>query len=435
MRAEVQRFIARERLLRAGEPTWVAVSGGVDSMVLLDVLRSLGHRCSVAHVDHGLRGTESDGDRVFVETYCAEHKIPFRAKRVDPKAHAEAYGGSVQMAARALRYAWFQELLAEGPSRLALGHHADDAVETLLLHLLRGMGIHGWATIRPMNDGFIRPLLSVDRAAIMTYAQERGVPFREDASNADPKYLRNRVRGEVLPLLEALRPGARRTMARSAAVLRELEALAEERMRAFAMDSGAEADGLRRLPLHLLTESITPLLRLRAWLGDADVHPDVIDQLLQAVHEGRTGAQFTVGDARVTVDREALILHRSVEAAFIEVHDGVPGGKGPFNWQFEASLPERFADAHTAWLDADRLQFPLVLRPWQQGDRMRPLGLNGSKLVSDLLIDAKMPMPMKARTYVLVSGGKVVWLAGLRLGEGVAATEGTQRVLRITREG
>src|SRR6185369_6852860 len=169
MRTEVERFIAREQLLAEREPVWVAVSGGVDSMVLLHLLRALGHPCSVVHVDHGLRGTESDGDRAFVEAYCTERKVPFRALRVDPVAEAEEQGGSVQMAARDLRYAGFNELLREGPHRMALGHHADDAVETLLLHLMRGTGVHGWAAIPAKAGAFVRPLLAVDRAAIQAY--------------------------------------------------------------------------------------------------------------------------------------------------------------------------------------------------------------------------------------------------------------------------
>lgn len=431
MRADVERFIAREALLVPRQPVWVAVSGGVDSMVLLHVLRSLGHPCNVVHVDHGLRGEASAGDRAFVEAYCSAQNIPCRSYRVDVAAHAEAHGGSVQMAGRALRYALFQELVREGPHVLALGHHADDAVETLLLHVLRGTGALGWASIPPKSGPFVRPLLGVDRAAIADYARARAVPFREDASNTDPKYLRNRVRAELLPFMEALRPGARLTLSRSLGMLRELTALAEVHVRQQLPDQQPDAHGIRRLPFTSLAATSTPLLLLQAWTATAGFHPDVLEAMLGAVDAHHTGAHFVEGTHRVTVDRDALLLDELPTLAEFVVHAGTDGEGGGFIWHFGADVPASIAGADTAWLDADRLHFPLLLRPWREGDRMRPMGLAGSKLISDLLIDAKVPLPMKDRTYVLLSGDAVVWASGLRVGEGVRAVPGTRHVLRI----
>ena len=223
MLAEVERYIRRERMLEAEQPVLVAVSGGVDSMVLLHVLRALGHPCEVGHVDHGLRGAESDADRAFVEEHCRVNDIPFRVTKVDPKASAKGMEVSVQMAGRELRYAWFAELLKELGRPLAMGHHRDDATETLFINLLRGTGAHGWASIPPVSGNIVRPLLCVDRDAILTYAREDQVQFREDSSNADPKYLRNRIRHELLPLIEAMRPGAHKAIARSVDLLRETD--------------------------------------------------------------------------------------------------------------------------------------------------------------------------------------------------------------------
>ncbi len=435
MLAEVRRTLGRAAMLGPGEPAWVGVSGGVDSMVLLHVLLELGHPCLVAHVDHGLRGAESDADRAFVQEQAARLGLPFRVVRVDPKASAQ--GISVQMAARALRYAWFRELLREGPGAIALGHHADDAVETLLLHLLRGTGADGWggvpAVTRLPEGRVCRPLLHAGRDELLEYAALKGIPFREDASNEDPKYLRNRVRNELLPLLEALRPGARRTMRRSVNLLNELAAAANKQLarEAETMPHGGE------VPLEMLRRSEAPQLLLMRLLKEYRPHPDVVRQLLDAVHDGAVGARFPLGDHFIRVGRHALVTDAGTGGfpTFHILQEQVQeGAAGPFRWRTctpgEVDLAQGM---HTAWLDMGALQFPLVLRPWQHGDRMRPLGLAGSKRVSDILIDGRVEGDEKEGAYVLVSGGVVVWLAGHRVAEGVSPGPETKAVLRLER--
>lgn len=441
MLAEVRRTIRREGLLAPGEPAWVAVSGGVDSMVLLHVLLRLGHPCSVAHVDHGLRGADSDADRDFVEAHARALGLPFRAVRVDPKRAAQ--GRSVQMAARELRYAWFREVLAAGPHVLALGHHRDDVAETLLLHLLRGVGARGWAGIPPvtqLTEGRLcRPLLAVGRAEVLAFAQEQGIAFREDASNADPKYLRNRVRAELLPLMEHMRPGARRTLARGAELLRELMGAAGEQLEREAREAVTAAGDALHVDLACLRRSAAPRLLLARALHRAQPHPDQLDQVLEAVRRQAVGKVFQWGVLRVTVERHRLVAappgdgFPSFTIPLAQRHQGMAG---PFSWR---SCPPGEVDLAqgpgTAWLDLDRLEFPLLLRPWAPGDRMRPAGLGGSKLVSDLLTDAGTVGGQRAGAYVLVSAGVVVWLAGHRVAEGVAPAAGTREVLRLTGTG
>ncbi|MBK6777710.1 MAG: tRNA lysidine(34) synthetase TilS [Flavobacteriales bacterium] len=243
MLAEVQRFVARESLLAPSEPVLVGVSGGVDSMVLLHVLRALEHTCTVVHVDHGLRGAESDADSAFVEAHCRERGIECVIERVDVRGKA-GEGQSIQMAARELRYAVFERVLTGKSARkMALAHHADDSVETLLMNLMRGTGVAGWRGIPPIAGRFVRPLLSVGRAAILEYASKYKVPFREDSSNTDPHYLRNRVRNELLPLMEQLRPGARNVLARDADDLRRLTSIVETGFEILARSISTGPDG------------------------------------------------------------------------------------------------------------------------------------------------------------------------------------------------
>lgn len=414
----VRRYMDLQGLAPTGGPLWVAVSGGVDSMVLLHVLRRLGHPCYVAHVDHGLRGAESDGDRAFVEAYCAEHGIPVRTTRVDVAAATDA-GRSVQMVARELRYAWFDGLIAEGPARMALAHHADDAVETLLMGLMRGTGPRSLAGIPARRGPFIRPLLGESRAAILAYADEHKVPFREDASNSDTKYLRNRVRHELLPLMERIRPGTMQVLRRSSVLLHEAGDVLHHHLVRSVEELSAEGDALH-VPFDRLRNAMAPAALLLHLLEGHGFHPDEVPRIQQAVHDGTTGARFLSATYEVHVDREELvIMPRLVPLPewVIAAPDAVPAD-API--RIENLVPGHVAQGggDTALLRVERLTFPCVLRPWRAGDRMRPAGLGGSKLISDILIDAKVPRYRKPAVHVLVSGGRIVWCCGHRVAEG-----------------
>lgn len=430
---QVDRYMRHRASAAPGTPLWVAVSGGVDSMVLLHALRSLGHACHVAHVDHGLRAEASRADEAFIARYCAEWDIPFRSKEVDVTGGL-APGRSVQMAARELRYAWFNELVEEGPSLMALAHHADDAVETMLLGLMRGTGPKGLAGIPAEQGPFIRPLLGVPRAAIEAYAREHDVPYREDASNHDGKYLRNRVRHELLPLFDAIRPGAGKVLRRQVTLLKEAAAVLDAHLADIAA-SFTERDGKVQVPFDRVRTSLAPHALLQRLLADRGFHPDAVSDMLVAIDEERTGATFHGKGHAVHVDRGYLVIE-AVPRAFpqwtIATADDVPADLPLAIARTAALDPGARKDPNIAWLDSDRLGFPCTLRPWREGDRMRPVGLGGSKLISDLLIDAKVPRHEKPGTYVLVSGGRIAWCCGHRVAEGYQATAASRAVLRLT---
>jgi tRNA(Ile)-lysidine synthase len=434
MRAEVERTIRNEGMLAVREPVWVAVSGGVDSMVLLHVLRHLGHPCHVLHVDHGLRGMESDGDRTFVETFCRQERLPFEALRVDVAATADREGISIQMAARDLRYAWFNEKAGSGPHKVALGHHRDDAVETLMVHLLRGPGTAGWSGIAPMKGPFIRPLIQIPRADIQAYAEARNIPFRADSSNAEVKYLRNRLRHDVLPLLDRIRPGATGVMGRSLGLFREMEAVTKAHVNDALSQVEVLPDGTRRLSLERAGGGRVPRSVLHAWLAPLGFHPRTQEQVLGALREGRVGAEFVSGDHWLVVDRDCLLLAPvpKGERSWVLDLSGPLPADAPVTASFhdvaEMSVAE---DKHVAWFDLDRMQGPFQLRTWRKGDRMRPIGLGGSKLVSDLLIDAKVPRVQKDSTLVLTGPEGILWLVGHRVAEGRQAGPDTRRVVRL----
>lgn len=433
MRDKVRSFIAEQGLAKERSDLWVGVSGGVDSMVLLHVLRTLGYQCHVAHVDHGLRQSASDADRLFVQDHCSEQDIPFQTKRVNVQERAEAKGISVQMAARELRMEWFSDLVQEGPGTIALAHHQDDSMETMLVNLMRGWGSRGLAGIAPRSGPVIRPLLAVDRGSILSYAERNSVPFREDASNADPKYLRNRVRRELIPMMEALRPGASRVMRRDAQLLRELVIAAERDVERILSGVRTTEDGALHVPFNAILGSGTPSLMLHHLLRDKGFHPDRRADMLAAIQGRSTGSLFTEGECHVVVDREELVITTKRDApvrtldSWTDIPEDVPLDIS--RHPTEAFRPD--PSNHIVWMDASAIALPLVLRPWRMGDRIRPLGMKGTKLVSDVLIDAKVPRDRKATTMVLLSGTEVVWVVGHVLHERCRVHSGSREVLRF----
>lgn len=438
MRDLVERYMRSHGMLGPGAPVWVAVSGGLDSMVALHLLDGLGHPCHVLHVEHGIRGEESEADARFVEEWCHDHGIPVRVVRVDVRAYKAEHGGSTQMAARALRYDAFRAAVAEGPSVLALAHHADDAVETFLLHLMRGMGTKGWRSIAPRNGPFIRPLLDVRREALAAYAREHGIPFREDGSNRDTRYLRNAIRHTLMPLFEAMRPGAGEVMVRNMRIFREMQSAAEARSDEVLRGVMPDAEGTLRIPVERILASGVPRSLLTHLLRDLGMHPGRMEDILRAMEEGATGACFPSGDRSVLVDRGDLVIAPRKEVHGVwdiatpdAVQEGLPLCITPCTWA-QVDLSEGLG---VAWFDADLLRFPLELRPWRAGDRMRPSGMEGTRKISDMLVDAKVPRDRKGQVYVLVSGGRIVWLCGMRIAEEARATPASGLVWRVDWKG
>ena len=420
MRDAVERFLRHHCHAPEGTPLWVAVSGGVDSMVLMHLLHGLGHPLQVLHVDHGLRGTESDADRELVERTAASLGIPCRVERVDVTAHQVKEGGSLQMAARSARYGAFHRAIAEGPSMLAMAHHADDAVETLLMSLLRGMGSAGWTGIPVRSGAFIRPLLACTREAIEAYASENRIPYRVDTSNSDARYLRNRVRHELVPLMEQLRPGARRVLHRNAQLARELHALAQERLMDLGPVVQRKADGSAELRIDAVQASVAPMLLLMRFAAPARLHPDVLEDILRAIQKRHIGARFPGLTHDVSVDREVIVLSPRVHS--LPRHWVVPlqppwPPDAPFLIE-EAGTEElhRYQAPNVLLLDGSAVVGQLRLRPWRAGDRLAPTGMVGTKSVSDLLVEARVPLHRKGLVQVLEDDRGILWCCGYRRG-------------------
>ncbi len=413
---EVREALRTHGLIDPGETVLVALSGGLDSMVLLHVLRQLGHPVVAAHAEHGLRGADGKADQAWLLKWCHDHGFPIETVSLHVPRLRASTKGSIEMLARNARADWLRSTAHRlGPRRIATAHHRDDVVETLFMNLMRGTGLRGWRGIPRRSGPFIRPFLEVRRATLAAYAADEAIPFREDATNADPTFLRNRVRHELLPLLRQMDPGFDRAMARSVGHLQELVAHWE----LHATDRPADTEGI---PFDLLESTPFPRLVLHEALRHRNVHPDQLDRILRAVAHRRTGARFPMKGGQLLVDRDRLrwSYPTGPMAEYTIGADLVLPGSAPV--QLKRCDPGGPVDErHVVRLAADRLHGPLVLRPWRNGDRFRPHGGRGSRLVSDLLIDAKVPRDRKKAVYVLCAAGEIAWVVGHRLAEGFAA--------------
>ena len=426
-------------------PVLVAVSGGRDSMCLATLMLRSGVDLRLAHCNFGLRGADSDADEDLVRRWAEENSLVLHVERFDAGAYAAQRGISLEMAARELRYDWFNRLcVAEGYGAVMVAHHADDQAETLILNLLRGTGARGLAGMRPVSAlpaadasvPLLRPLLSFTRAEIDAFVQAEGIPFREDASNADTAFKRNRIRKEAFPVFRSINPSFVETLCRDAAHFAEVDAIAEDFYRTHAA-SVWDGTMLKTAALKAL-----PHWRYLLWriLSEAEVKPAVIKEVaaLLAADVPLSGKQFPAG--------ERVLLGTATGLQWVWPEE--LGGKntlvvpsvGSFvldGTAFSVSLEPWMAGmetkqaAGTLIADAAALPFPFTVRHWEMGDWMQPLGLSGRKKLSDLFTDLKFSRADKAAVLVIADDAHVRAVIGHRIDESLKVTASTRRIVRI----
>ncbi|WP_022823944.1 tRNA lysidine(34) synthetase TilS [Hymenobacter norwichensis] len=438
---QVRQYIEEHQLFSLTDDTLlVAVSGGQDSVVLADVLHRLGVPFAVAHCHFGLRGEEADADEQFVRKLAKKYEVPYFAEFFQTKAFAEQEGISTQMAARALRYEWFERLRqTQNLAYIATAHHQRDAAETMLLNLTHGTGLAGLHGIPPKNGYLVRPLLGIGKPELFEYLVENHLIWREDASNDSPVYQRNRLRQEVLPVLRDINPNLDQTLQFTA----ERVGGAEEIVRRYVADTAAaaqrtEADAIY-LNIALLQRTAATTLVLHELLRPFGFSFPVVKDII-AAFPAEPGRRFESPTHRLVKDREQLVITRKVLTKFgtHQIQAGqevlkIDGLHLRLELAEAASLDIPRGKAVAA-LDADLLKFPLIVRPWQEGDWFMPIGMKGKKKLSDFLIDQKVPLNLKDHVFVLVSGdGKIAWVVGFRPDERFKVTEQTERVLTVKR--
>lgn len=432
----VSSFISRHRLLQTDGQYLVALSGGADSVALLLVLKSMGYEVEAVHCNFHLRGEESDRDEQFVVSLCERHGVKLHRIHFDTRAYAQLHHVSIEMAARELRYRYFEQLRQDlGMNAVCVAHHRDDVVETVLMNLMRGTGLRGLQGIRPQNGNIVRPLLSVWRKDIEDYLSACHETFVTDSTNAQDDYVRNSIRLHVVPLLNSIQPAASNNIFETTQHVADAltvydEGIARQRMEAVTED----ADGRLTIDLSAVrSESLLfEVLKEKGFTNIQDYRDMVA---------GGTGKLFSSDSHDMVMDRGRLIVEPKKEAVkpLVVPEAGTyrlsDGERLTFD-VFERTtgfVPSK--DAACAHVDASQVRFPLTVRRVQEGDRFVPFGMNGHRLVSDLLTDQKVNVLDKRKSLVVCDAtGDIVWLVGYRTGQRFRVTGETTTILSIHRQ-
>lgn len=429
----VRRFIVKEELLSQNATVIVGLSGGMDSMVLLDLLTLSGYECVAAHCNFHLRGEESDRDAAFVRKWCKSIDIPLTTIDFDTTQYAADKKISIEMAARELRYDWFEIVRRQyGAEAVAVAHHKDDSVETVMLNLVRGTGIKGLIGIMPKNRRVVRPLLCVTRTQIEQYVTDRGIPYVYDSTNGEDVFLRNALRLNVLPQLEELNPSVRESIWRTTRNLVEVEkvycaSVAKSIKKVFRDD---------KIDINLLRDTDSPRSVLFEILSPFGFSPSVIEDVYVGM-EAHSGKVFHSKSHRLLKDRDYYILDPKnadeVQEEPVEIDAYTTELMAPVHLQLQtADMPvEIEKDRGFLYVDIDKLVFPLTLRRWREGDWFIPFGMRGRKKVSDYFTDRKYNLKEKEDTWLLLSGDDIVWIVGERSDDRFKLTEKSKRVLMV----
>lgn len=450
--ARVERTVRRQQLFRPGDTLVVAFSGGADSTALLDLLSRLsGYRLHLiaAHLNHCLRGGESDADEQFCRAEAARHGIPFEVRRCNVARLAGENRLNLEDAGRRARIAFLDEVSRKyGATAVALAHHADDQAETVLMRLLRGSGMTGLSGMAYRNDrGYVRPLLDITRAEIEQYLSASGIGWREDASNSDPDYLRNRIRHQLLPLLETYNPSIRSTLASTATLLGDEDTLLEEvTLRRFTgicrVEQGrvtCSAAGVRELKPALRKRVLR--LAVKEAAGSLEgVSQSHIEALGDLADSGRPNARCSLPRGMTAVrEYDRLMVMKIGETQTVPCRELVIAGPGEYQLPsggmlvIEAASPEWIPPDHASALcGLDRTPFPWVVRPFRPGDRITPFGMSGRKKVKNIFIDRKIPLSERSRIPLLFSGANLIWVAGVCSSELCRIGAGSAEVVRMT---
>ena len=421
MWSKVERYIKKYNLLNSNDLHIVALSGGADSVALLLLLKEHGFNVHAAHCNFHLRGDESDRDEAFCVELCQQLGVELHRAHFDTREYAELHKVSIEMAARELRYKWFEQLRQDiGAAGICVAHHRDDSVETVLLNLVRGTGLRGLTGIQPRNGSILRPLLCVSRAEIEAFLAEKGQKYVTDSTNLEADVQRNVVRLEVFPLLRKLNPAVAENIQRTTENLAEAQQVLNV---AIASINSSNILNLSDLEKYGSSEYLA-----FEWLKKYGFNGDQVRQILDS-ETGKVVSSAMGYD--VLKDRGRLIVEPALQSfkpmRIPEEGTYILDEKTRFSVRKKSVYVSK--DPHIATLDTATVQFPLTIRRVEEGDWMQPYGMKGRKLLSDLMTDLKMTVFEKRRQLVVVDNqGVIVWLVGLRTDQRVAVTDQTNEV-------
>lgn len=426
--------IQRHQLCKTTDKILLAVSGGVDSMVLMKLLIDAGFSVGVAHCNFQLRGQDSDADEACVKKACDQNKITIHAQRFQTAEFANETGLSIQLAARKLRYDFFENVRRDnGYQYVATAHHLNDSLETVLLNLVKGTGMKGLAGIPVKNNFIIRPLLFASRDSILDYAKTNKIEWREDLSNSRDDYQRNFLRHQVIPSLKEINPNLEQTFENTVERISGAVEMGEQFLADFKSTScniNGESFSINRIDLNKYDHPHVILWELTKSKGfNFEQCSDVIETV-------QSGKRFYSETHCMTVDRDDLIItvRKMSEILEVLIEDGqqrVTNGLHVLEIERKKNPVDIDKRAFVANLDASKVIFPLRWRKWKNGDAFQPLGMTTHKKISDLLIDLKIPAPEKQQVTVLESGGRIIWVVGQRISDEFKITPTTTHLISL----
>ncbi len=432
-------YMQDHRLSEKDEKILIAVSAGVDSMVLAELFRRGGWDIAIAHCNFQMRGDDSDGDEIFVRQYTERHDLPFHSRTFELSSYARENRLGIQEAARILRYSWFSEVMEEhGYQHLATAHHQDDQIETVLMNISRGAGIFGLQGMSPKREHLIRPLLFASKKDILTFASEKQIESREDSSNSESFYRRNFWRNQLIPEIESRIPSFRRRMAENISIWQKTARLLEGLLQNQIEDKQyVEGDAIV-FDVEKIESSLRDII-IFEWLRPYGFNYSQVLQMVQAIEEGRSGGEFLSAYNRVIVDRKRLLLgtpqEETTDEITIEEHEhSVNLNDGRLEFKLLATGAIDFSQTHdeVAYFDAQKLRYPLVIRHWKSGDAFQPLGLHGKRQkIKKFFTNQKMSKLDKERQWLMLSGPDICWIIGKRIDHRFCITESTRYTLRI----
>jgi len=441
MLEKFKKFALNQPLSLAGDRILLAVSGGIDSMVMASLFQQSGLVFGIAHCHFGLRGEEANLDQHCVRELAEQYGVAFHTIQWDTKAIAAQRKQSIQLCARELRYEWLEEIRKEkGYSLIATAHHLNDSLETVLYNFTKGCGIRGLLGVPIRNGHIIRPISFATKEEIQVFCQEQNLAFREDASNAEDKYIRNQIRQQVVPVLKGINPSLEATVADNLQRLREtnqlylyaVEQLTAGLIRKEGMQTIIDYKKLLQQPAFssLCYEILAPF----------GFNNQQVNQLLQISAE-KTGRQFYSSSHQLLVERGSLIVRPLSDqntALSFTIHQNTYQLKLPrgeqLSFDYHSSPPLSFPDTPSeVFLDASQLQYPLLLRRWQKGDRFQPLGMKGkSQSLQDFFTNHKFSLPQKEACWILLSGDQICWIVGHRIDERFKVKGNSKNCLQIS---
>ena len=416
---KVKEFIEKEDLFSKQDKILVALSGGADSVALTRILITLGYHCEAAHCNFELRGEESDRDEDFVRNFCRSLNIKCHSIHFETRRYAAQQSISIEMAARELRYNWFSKICEESDCQVvAVAHHKDDSVETMLLNLIRGTGINGLLGIRPKNGNVVRPLLCASRQEVVEYLHRMNQTYVTDSTNLEDEYTRNKIRLNLLPLMEEINPSVKDGLVKTASYLNDIskvyqQAIKESIDRIFITPE-------KEISIEKLMNEPAPQALLFEVLSPLGFNSTQVEEVYGSLN-GQPGKRFISSQWQVVKDRDLLLIERVKTA----------NDKPQIIFE-EVLLTKEFVipkDKNTACFDANKFKGVISIRKWEKGDYFIPFGMKGKKLVSDFMTDSKFSLLKKEQQWVLSCNDQIAWLIGERTDNRFRIDDSTQKVI------